>query len=287
MLISPEQIEQFRKDGYFILEDVIPTDALEGLREECRLFIEKFDAEMEAKGLKQDGINHYKKRYFIANRGNESPVIFKFLFSDLMHDITRAVLGENVYLFNEQYVVKAADKQSAFAWHQDSGYIGHYHKPYLSCWCALDDMSEENGTIYVLPHERAGIEPEELIDHDLAEATNDKVGYKGDDPGIPVIVPAGSIAVFSSRTLHRSGANKTDKMRRSYLVQYSKEPILKKDGSGYWSQAIPFIQDGQRQDPVIWLKYKQEREREVTILSLSRILTLFQWNIAYDLPATP
>lgn len=25
------------------------------------------------------------------------------------------------------------------------------HKPYLTCWCTLDDVSEENGTVYVLP----------------------------------------------------------------------------------------------------------------------------------------
>ena len=250
MKITPQQLEQFRKDGYFILERVIPEDVLEGLRNECQQYIAKFDAEMEAKGLEKDGINHYKKRYFIANRGLENPVITNFLFSDLMYQVTRAVLGEEVYLFNEQYVVKAADKQSAFAWHQDSGYIGHYHKPYLSCWCALDDMTEENGTISVLPHERAGIEPEDLIDHEQSEITNDKIGYKGDDPGILALVPAGSIVVFSSRTLHRSGPNKTDKMRRSYLVQYSKEPILKKDGSGYWSQAVPFVRGGQKLNPV-------------------------------------
>ena len=246
MIVTKKHIEQFREEGYFILEQAISEDVLEGLRNECQHYIDKFDAEMEAKGLKMDGINHYKKRYFIANRGIENPVIVNFLFSNLMYEVTRSVLGDEVYLFNEQYVVKAADKQSAFAWHQDSGYIGHYHQPYLSCWCALDDMSEENGTISVLPYERAGMEPEDLIDHELSETTNDRIGYKGSDPGNLVLVPAGSLVAFSSRTLHRSGANKTDNMRRSYLVQYSKEPIMKKDGSGYWSQAVPFVQNGER-----------------------------------------
>ena len=39
-----------------------------------------------------------------------------------------------------------------FSWHQDSGYVGYPdHKPYLTCWCALDDMSEENGTVISCP----------------------------------------------------------------------------------------------------------------------------------------
>lgn len=240
MLVTPQQLDQFRRDGYFVLESVIPQDALEGLRAECQRYIDKFDAEMEAKGLDKLGINHYKKRYFISNRGNESSVITNFLFSELMSEVTHSTLGDSVYLFNEQYVVKAADKDTRFGWHQDSGYIGHYHKPYLSCWCALDDMSEANGTISVLPYARAGMQPDDLFEHTQEAGTNDMVGYHGDDPGILVSVPAGSIVVFSSRTFHRSGANKTDKMRRSYLAQYSTEPILTKDGSKIWAQAVPF-----------------------------------------------
>ena len=169
-----------------------------------------------------------------------------FLFGDLMAELTHAVLGDEVYLFHEQYVVKAADKKTKFGWHQDSGYVGHYHKPYLSCWCALDDMSAANGTISILPYSRAGMKPDDLFDHELDEETNDKVGYKGDDPGDLVEFPAGSIAVFSSRTFHKSGANTTDKMRRSYLAQYSAEPIMNKEGTAVQNHADPVWQNGVR-----------------------------------------
>jgi ectoine hydroxylase-related dioxygenase (phytanoyl-CoA dioxygenase family) len=244
-LITPEQIEQFHQEGFFILESVIPDNVVDALREECMKYIDVADREMEAKGLQSQGINHYKKRYFVANRSSESVIMTDFLFSDLMADITKATLGDNVYLFHEQYVVKAADTDSKFSWHQDSGYIGHYHTPYLSCWCALDDMSEENGTIFVLPYSRDGRHSkDELIDHIVEDGTNDKVGYHGDDPGDLAIVPAGSIVVFSSRTFHRSGANKTDQYRRSYLAQYSSEPIMNKDGSGLWGRADPVVLDG-------------------------------------------
>ena len=68
----------------------------------------------------------------------------------------RATLGETDYLFNEQYVVKAAEKGLKFGWHQDSGFVGYTHRPYLSCWCAIDDVTVENGTVYLLPYSRAG-----------------------------------------------------------------------------------------------------------------------------------
>jgi ectoine hydroxylase-related dioxygenase (phytanoyl-CoA dioxygenase family) len=108
----------------------------------------------------------------------------------------------------------------------------------------LDDMTEENGTIYVLPYSRAGTQSRQ--EHVRQAGSNDLVGYHGDDPGIAVVVPAGSIAVFSSTTFHRSGANTTQGIRRVYLPQYSAEPILKRDGSGLWGFAEPFHKNGAR-----------------------------------------
>ncbi len=246
-LVRPEQVEQYHRDGYFILESVIPEPALAALRDECLRYVEDYDRDMEAKGIETQGITHYKKRYFIGNRSKSSPIMTEFLFSELMAEICRATLGDDAFLFNEQYVVKAADTDSKFAWHQDSGYVGHYHRAYLSCWCALDDMSIENGTVYVLPYQRDGRDSsDEIISHVVEERTNDKVGYHGDDPGEPAIVPAGSIVVFSSRTFHRSGANTTDQYRRSYLAQYSAEPIMNRDGSQLWGRAEPILKDGLR-----------------------------------------
>jgi ectoine hydroxylase-related dioxygenase (phytanoyl-CoA dioxygenase family) len=249
MQITPQQVEQYHSEGYFIFENAMTAAQLDSLRAECDRYVREFDADMEARGVTSKGISHYKKRYFISNRGHESPAITQFLFSPLMADIARATLGNNAYLFNEQYVVKAAEVGTKFGWHQDSGYVGHYHKPYLSCWCALDDMTEANGTVYILPYSRAGLDPDEIVEHVVEAGTNDKVGYHGDDPGIPAIVPAGSIVVFSSRTFHRSGTNTTDRMRRSYLAQYSAEPIMNRDGDAYWNKAVPLLVNGERVAP--------------------------------------
>ena len=118
-----------------------------------------------------------------------------------------------------------------------------YTRTYVTLWCALDDVSEQNGTISVLPFSRAGTQ--EVIDHVKDPTLNDLVGYFGDDPGDPVIVPAGSIAVFSSALLHRSDPNRTARPRRSYVVQYSPEPILRPDGSVF-ELAEPLLVGGRR-----------------------------------------
>ena len=242
--ITHEQQRQFREDGFFLLESVIPDDHLEILRSEAQNFIDKIDAEMTRQGKDVLGINHRGKRYFIGNRYMESARMHEFIFSDLTADICRATLGPEAFLFNEQYVIKCAEVGMKFSWHQDSGYVGHDHRPYVSLWCPLDDVDETNGTVYMLPYSRAGTT--RRVDHVREEGSNDMIGYHGEDPGVPIIAPAGSIAVFSSTTFHRSGFNTTKKMRRVYLSQYSAEPILTKDGSKNWGLAVPFLHEGKR-----------------------------------------
>lgn len=246
-LVTPAQRELYQREGYMILPGVIPPDMLTMLREECSYFLGYKDSMMDAKGIEVEGINHRGKRYFISNYYRLSSRMRSFIFSPMMAEIAQAALGPDVYLFNEQWVVKNAEQGMKFSWHQDSGYVKHSHPtvahpPYLTCWCTLDDVSEANGTAYILPHSRGGT-ANRIIDHVEEPGTHDLVGYQGDDPGDPVIVPAGSIAAFTSYTLHRSGPNLTNRMRRIYLPQYAAAPIGGDDIKA-WAMAVPFVKDG-------------------------------------------
>ena len=246
--IPQEAVDGFARDGFAILPNAIDADMLSMLDMECGYFIGYMDAWMANKEIETLGITHKGKRYFISNRYRQSPDLHRFLFGELMREITSKFLGPDAYLFVEQWVVKGAEQGMKFAWHQDSGYVkfidpNNVHKPYLTCWCALDDMSEENGTIYVMPHETVGTR-NNVLHHVREEGTNDLIGYDGPEPGVPINVTKGSIVVFSSTSLHRSGSNFTDRRRRAYLAQYSSEPIYSSSGQ-LWSQAVPFVEDGE------------------------------------------
>ncbi|SVD69146.1 uncharacterized protein METZ01_LOCUS422000, partial [marine metagenome] len=65
-LISDAQREQYREEGYFLLEDVVPSDDLALLREECRRYIDEADAEMATTKESARGITHQGKRYFVS-----------------------------------------------------------------------------------------------------------------------------------------------------------------------------------------------------------------------------
>ena len=149
--------QQYRDEGYFILERARSEDHLELLRSVADFAVEKADAEMDELGVDQLDINKRGKRYFSNMIYKDRPELRQFLFSELMADICRATLGDEAYLFWEQYVIKAGDPDTTFSWHQDSGYVHEKHEPYLTCWIALDDVTEENGSVYLLPYSRSGI----------------------------------------------------------------------------------------------------------------------------------
>jgi ectoine hydroxylase-related dioxygenase (phytanoyl-CoA dioxygenase family) len=241
-LVTDEMREQYRNEGYFVLERALTDEQLDLLRGGAQYSVDKLDAAFDEAGVDRIGINARGKRYFSHMIYKDRPELRQFLFSDMMAQICQATLGEDAYLFWEQYVIKAADPDTSFAWHQDSGYVHEDHKPYLTCWIALDDVTEENGSVYLLPYSRSGIRA--YVKHIPDPAVNDLVGYFGSDPGVPMTAPAGSIVVFSSVVLHRSGPNTTDRLRRVYLAQYSGEVIMSKDGTEPWGSFEQFLDGG-------------------------------------------
>ncbi len=243
--ITEEQKRQYREEGYFILEGVMSDQQMDDIKEEAARFMKRHDEEHAAASNRNArDINQAGLRYFIGNKHKVwgSAKLERYIYSELMAEICRATIGDTAYLFNEQYVIKAGEKGTAFAWHQDSGYVGHPHTPYLTVWSTVDAVTEENGTIYILPYSIGG--KGKLVEHQWMEETKDYQGYFGDHPGIPVICPAGSIAVFSSLTFHRSGRNTTPTPRRVFLTQYSPDVIMNKEGTAPWAWAEPFLKDG-------------------------------------------
>lgn len=245
------QREHYATEGYAVFERVLEGPLLDLLRDECATVIAREDARLDALGVEVDGISHRGKRYFAGECQRVQPGLRAMLFSRTMADICRATLGDDAYFFYDQYVVKGASQGMPFAWHQDSGYVvGNGgppdHKPYLTCWCTLDDTTIANGTVRILPFSQVPASRDGVVPHIRQEGTNDLVGWTGEEEGVTVEVPAGSVVAFSSLALHATGANTTDRMRRVYLAQYSPEPILDPDSRHLRRNAIAFLRGGRQ-----------------------------------------
>jgi len=246
-----EQRRSYAEDGYAVFERALAGPLLEILRHECAEVIARENARLDALGVDVDGISHRGMRYFAGECQRDRPALRNVLFSAVMADICRATLGDDAYFFYDQYVVKGASQGMAFSWHQDSGYVAGNggpvdHAPYLTCWCALDDTSVANGTVRVLPFSRMPESRDGIVEHVRQPGSNDLAVAADDGLSVTLEVPAGSVVAFSSRTLHATGANTTDRMRRIYLAQYSPEPILNPGSRHLRRNAIVFLRDGRQ-----------------------------------------
>ena len=242
--ITDADRQQYIEEGYFILENAISAEHLKILSDSCDYLIDCMHQEMDRLGTDHIHISHRGKRYHIAKQYAQAPRLSEYIFSELMAEVCRATIGDTAYLFYDQYVAKAAEQGIQFGWHQDGGYLGFPHRPYVTVWAAVDDMTLENGTTFVMPYSTIGIRT--LVEHVRDENLGDKVGYFGNQPGVPAVVPAGSLVVFSSLCFHRSGANTTRRMRRAYVTQYSAEPIYKPGTSELMHLGVPFLEAGRR-----------------------------------------
>jgi ectoine hydroxylase-related dioxygenase (phytanoyl-CoA dioxygenase family) len=241
-MLTPEQVIQFHGSGFCVAESAMTVQQLAVARTAADELVaaanrdQTYPPSFMREGEAYNAISKAGNRLFFSNRCEHFPGLEAFIKGQTMATLARQLLGPEVYLFNEQVVVKAPQHGASFAWHQDSGYIRFAHRPYLTLWCALDDSTRENGTVELIPRDirvDATVNP-----HQWDEAGANLVGYDGDATGDMLEVTAGSIVAFSSVTLHRTGANRTDRPRRALVCQYTAEPLLRPDTGRPHNRAV-------------------------------------------------
>lgn len=98
--------------------------------------------------------------------------------------------------------------------------------PYVSVWVALDDVSEENGCLYILPYPSSASPAGERgsAAHERRARAYPPVESLGPGPdvGLPIALDAGDAVVLSSHVLHCSGPNLSDAPRRAWMPQFSR-----------------------------------------------------------------
>ncbi|HVX19439.1 MAG TPA: phytanoyl-CoA dioxygenase family protein [Acidimicrobiales bacterium] len=201
-------IERFRTDGFFLADGLFSAAECDAMAER----IESAAFEL-ALGHAEEGPLSYRPMMHLADEG-----LARWATDHRWATIVRPLLPEGARLYWEQAVVKPPQARTELPWHQDSGYTPLVPEEYVTCWLALDDADEQNGCLWLQPgSQHDGRQPH----HDDGRGGPFRVGHDGPTvDGVAVPVHRGSVLVFSSLLMHKSGPNLTDGARRAWIIQY-------------------------------------------------------------------
>ena len=215
--LSPEQIKSFDENGYTIVEDAFTSEEIEKVLEKIDPF--EFNVTEALKGL--DGgkffISRAEEITFTTHLVTQSEELKEFSKHEVFTGICKDLVGDNVRLYWDQAVYKKPGTKDEFPWHQDNGYTFIEPQAYLTCWVALTDTDETNGCPCVMP----GLHKKGTLHHETTD-----IGYEiplDSSDSVTLPLKAGSIAVFSSLTPHRTGPNLNENIRKAYILQYAPE----------------------------------------------------------------
>lgn len=214
-LLSSEQVAAFVEKGGFVLEDAFTAEEIDHVV----AAIDPIEAATESQLRQMDG-----GRVSIARAGEivfsphlvaRSETLRAFSMHPVLCRLVTELIGPDVRLYWDQLVYKKPHAPHEFPWHQDNGYTFVVPQQYLTCWVALTDATIRNGCPWIVP----GMHRQGTLEHRWTD-----LGFQclsDPDRAVALEVRAGSVAVFSSLTPHRTGPNITDEVRKAYILQYA------------------------------------------------------------------
>ncbi len=229
-VIDQEQVDFFVENGYVTVPDVIDADELEELKSDvvkvargeypCDNVEPISEAVEDTEVLKSVLCIH--QPHFV------SPVIEKYVrhsqICGILSQITAAHLpwwDGSVKCMQSMYFVKPPQFQGQ-AWHQDEIYIPTRDRSLIGAWIAVDEATEENGCLWVIPgsHKTGYLYPQR--EHGKPEEFDFAPESYGFDESaeVPVEVKAGTLVFFNGYLLHRSRKNRSDVYRRVLVNHY-------------------------------------------------------------------
>ena len=220
--LNSGQVESFSKDGFIILHKVFDADFMKKIIS----IIDPFEAQI-TENLKEfnEGkffISRSEEITFTTHFVTQSKELKKFSKDKVFSSLCLDLIGKDVRLYWDQAVYKKGGTKDEFPWHQDNGYTFLEPQSYLTCWLALTDTDETNGCPWVVPK----IHRQGTLKHKITD-----LGYEislDSSQAIPIHLSAGSMAVFSSLTPHRTGPNITSQVRKAYILQYAPDGAVRK-----------------------------------------------------------
>ena len=220
-MLSSEQIDTYHREGYLGVNEVLSADEVEELRRVTDQFVEQSRQITESNGLFDLEPGHRAdepKLRRLINPVQAHHVYRETLKHERILDIVSQLIGPSIWTNGNKLNMKSGGFGSPVEWHQDWAWYPFTNDHLLAVGVCMDDMTEENGCLLVIPGSHKG----PILDHHSDGYFAGAVTEEGFDNSAAekVEVKAGGISIHHVRVLHGSLPNLSPHPRRLLLFQY-------------------------------------------------------------------
>jgi ectoine hydroxylase-related dioxygenase (phytanoyl-CoA dioxygenase family) len=225
--ISNEQLQQFQRDGFFIVRGLISAAETQFLINHfMELHEQGVNGELEGYRAPKwedaggDILKHFPR---MMHPHNWDDVSMKYMLDARFHAVLKTLYSDEVLAAQSMLYFKPPGARGQ-ALHQDNFYLKVAPGNCMAAWLALDDADEQNGGMFVVPgsHE-AGV----LCPHPAdpqKSFTVEEVDVPAGMAPIPVDLKAGDVLFFTGSVIHGSYPNTSkDRFRRAFICHYMPE----------------------------------------------------------------
>ncbi len=213
--ITAEQAAAYDRDGFFVMPDVFDAATLDRLDTELARGDARTRRFLDGLDTGRFGVTGLDTQIVAPHGVVQSQWLRDFCAHPTLAGVARDLLGSPARLYWEQSVYKQPGGAAPVLFHQDNGYTFVEPQSYVTCWIAVTDATVDNGCVAVMP----GVHRAGTLAHRHTEIGEECWGDWSQAVTVPV--RAGSVVVFTSLTPHATATNRTDQVRKAYIVQYA------------------------------------------------------------------
>ena len=223
--LTERQIAQFDEDGFLVVDGFTTREECERVRAVYdRLFAERAGRatgdQFDLAGADEEG-KEARLPQILGPHGY-APELTETLAWANATALLKQVYGLDEATPGDHAILKPARNGAPTPWHQDEAYWDpntRFHA--LSIWLPLQDTSVEMGCMWFVPGSHKGA----VIAHRPIGGDPRVHGLEVDpslgfdfSKAVACPLPAGSVTVHDSRTLHYASGNHTDEPRRAWIL---------------------------------------------------------------------
>ncbi|MFC3852045.1 phytanoyl-CoA dioxygenase family protein [Salinispirillum marinum] len=236
--LTPEQIEEFKQNGFVVLPGFAPETLRSTMREVIAQHLQdavsplEYEADVGYPGAPSsldapggDTIRRLRGAY------RRDAVFRQWATYRPLSAALRQLLEEPVCLSQAHHnciMTKHPQFGTATDWHRDIRYWS-FRKPNLvSVWLALDEERPDNGALKFIPGSHSlHIKPEQLDEMDflLPDLPENQALFSA---GVELTLAPGDVVLFHSGLFHSAGVNRSDQVKTSVVFAYhghSNQPV--------------------------------------------------------------